>query len=57
MMNGTMAQSEPEIDFFKLRGREKDKVVRWSDTYSDPVCNFSSPLCPPSVHPLPRNRS
>jgi RNA polymerase sigma-70 factor (ECF subfamily) len=40
MMNGTTAQSEPEIDFRRLRRRDKEEVVRWFDTYSDPVYGF-----------------
>lgn len=40
MMNRTTAQSEPEIDFRRLRRRDKEEVVRWFDTYSDPVYGF-----------------
>ena len=40
MMNGITAQTEPEIDSHKLRLREKEEVVRWFDTFSDPVYGF-----------------
>jgi RNA polymerase sigma-70 factor (ECF subfamily) len=40
MMNRTTTQSEPEIDFRRLRRRDKEEVVRWFDTYSDPVYGF-----------------
>jgi RNA polymerase sigma-70 factor (ECF subfamily) len=40
MMNRTNPQSEPEIDFRRLRRRDKEEVVRWFDTYSDPVYGF-----------------
>jgi len=40
MMDGTIAQSEPEIDCFRLRRREKEEVVRWFEAYSDPVYGF-----------------
>ena len=40
MMNRTTAQSEPRIDFHRLRQRDKEEVVRWFDTYSDPVYGF-----------------
>ena len=40
MMNRTTAQSEPEIDFRRLRQRDKEEVVRWFDNYSDPVYGF-----------------
>jgi len=40
MMDRTTAQSEPEIDYLRLRRREKEEVVRWFDAYSDPVYGF-----------------
>ena len=40
MMNGTDAQSEPEIDFRRLRLRDREEVVRWFEAYSDPVYGF-----------------
>ena len=40
MMNRTTAQSEPEIDFHRLRRRYNEEVVRWFDAYSDPVYSF-----------------
>jgi RNA polymerase sigma-70 factor (ECF subfamily) len=40
MMNRTTVQSEPEIDFRRLRRRDKGEVVRWFDAYSDPVYGF-----------------
>jgi RNA polymerase sigma-70 factor (ECF subfamily) len=40
MMNRTTAQSAPEIDFHRLRRRDKEEVVRWFDNYSDPVYGF-----------------
>jgi RNA polymerase sigma-70 factor, ECF subfamily len=40
MMNRTTAQSEPKIDFLRLRRRDKEEVVRWFNTYSDPVYGF-----------------
>jgi RNA polymerase sigma-70 factor, ECF subfamily len=39
-MDETTHQPEPEIDFQRLRRREKEEVVRWFDTYSDPVYGF-----------------
>jgi RNA polymerase sigma-70 factor (ECF subfamily) len=40
MMNRTTTQSEPEIDFRRLRRRDREEVVRWFDAYSDPVYGF-----------------
>ena len=40
MMYGTAAQSEPEIDFRRLRLRDREEVVRWFEAYSDPVYGF-----------------
>ncbi|MBN2318180.1 MAG: sigma-70 family RNA polymerase sigma factor [Acidobacteria bacterium] len=40
MMKRTTAQSEPEIDFRRLRRRDREEVVRWFDAYSDPVYGF-----------------
>jgi len=40
MMNKTTDQSEPEIDFSRLRRREKKEVDRWFDRFSDPVYGF-----------------
>ena len=40
MMNRTTTQSEPEIDFRRLRRRDKEEVLRWFDAYSDPVYGF-----------------
>jgi DNA-directed RNA polymerase specialized sigma24 family protein len=40
MMDRTTAQSEPEIDYPRLRRREKEEVVRWFDAFSDPVYGF-----------------
>ena len=40
MMDRTTAQSEPEIDYRRLRLRDNEEVVRWFDTYSDPVYGF-----------------
>ena len=40
MMNRTNVQSEPEIDYLRLRLRNKEEVVRWFDAYSDPVYGF-----------------
>ncbi len=39
-MNKTAPQSEPEIDFRRLRRREREEVVRWFDSFSDPVYGF-----------------
>jgi RNA polymerase sigma-70 factor, ECF subfamily len=40
MMDRTTAQSEPEIDYRRLRLRDNEEVVRWFDTYSDPIYGF-----------------
>jgi RNA polymerase sigma-70 factor, ECF subfamily len=40
MMDRTTAQSEPEIDYHRLRLRDNEEVVRWFDTYSDPIYGF-----------------
>jgi RNA polymerase sigma-70 factor, ECF subfamily len=40
MMDRTTAQSEPEIDYRRLRLRDNEEVVRWFNTYSDPVYGF-----------------
>jgi len=40
MMDRTTAQSEPQIDYRRLRLRDNEEVVRWFDTYSDPVYGF-----------------
>jgi len=40
MMDRTTAQSEPEIDYRRLRLRDNEEVVRWFDAYSDPVYGF-----------------
>jgi RNA polymerase sigma-70 factor, ECF subfamily len=40
MMNRTTYQSEQEIDFHRLRRREKKEVDRWFDRFSDPVYGF-----------------
>jgi RNA polymerase sigma-70 factor, ECF subfamily len=40
MMDITTAQIEPKIDYRRLRLRENEEVVRWFDTYSDPVYGF-----------------
>jgi RNA polymerase sigma-70 factor, ECF subfamily len=40
MMKRTTAQSKPEIDFRRLRRRDREEVVRWFDAYSDPVYGF-----------------
>jgi len=40
MANRTTAQSEPEIDYRRLRLRDKEEIVRWFDAYSDPVYGF-----------------
>jgi len=40
MTNRTTVQSEPEIDYFKLRRRDSEEVGRWFDAYSDPVYGF-----------------
>ena len=39
-MDETFRQSEPEIDFQRLRRREKEEVVRWFDKFADPVYGF-----------------
>jgi preprotein translocase subunit SecD len=39
-MDETTHQSEPEIDFERLRLREKEEVVRWFDSFADPVYGF-----------------
>jgi len=39
-MKGTTAQSEPEIDFSRLRQGDKEEVIRWFETFSDPVYGF-----------------
>ena len=39
-MNETTHQSEPEIDFQRLRRREKEEVARWFDSFADPVYGF-----------------
>ncbi|MBN2241818.1 MAG: RNA polymerase sigma factor [Acidobacteria bacterium] len=40
MVKRTTARSEPEIDFGRLRRRDKEEVGRWFDAYSDPVYGF-----------------
>ncbi len=40
MMKRITAQSKPEIDFRRLRRRDREEVVRWFDAYSDPVYGF-----------------
>jgi RNA polymerase sigma-70 factor (ECF subfamily) len=40
MMNGTTGQSEPGIDYRRLRLRDKEEIVRWFDAFSDPVYGF-----------------
>jgi RNA polymerase sigma-70 factor (ECF subfamily) len=40
MVNRTTAQSIPDIDFRRLRRRDREEVVRWFDAYSDPVYGF-----------------
>lgn len=40
MMNRTPTQSEPEINFHRLRQRERKEVERWFDTFADPVYGF-----------------
>jgi len=40
MMKTPTSQSEPAIDFRRLRRRENTEVACWFDTYSDPVYGF-----------------
>jgi RNA polymerase sigma-70 factor (ECF subfamily) len=40
MMNGKTAQSEPKIDFRRLHRRDREEVIRWFDSYADPVYGF-----------------
>ena len=40
MMNSKTAQSEPKIDFRRLRRREREEVVLWFDRFADPVYGF-----------------
>jgi RNA polymerase sigma-70 factor (ECF subfamily) len=40
MTNNTLSQSEPEINFYRLRRRDKEEVDRWFDIFSDPVYGF-----------------
>jgi RNA polymerase sigma-70 factor, ECF subfamily len=40
MMDRTTAQSNPEIDYRRLRLRDNEEVVRWFDNYSDPIYSF-----------------
>jgi RNA polymerase sigma-70 factor, ECF subfamily len=40
MMNKTPTQSEPKIDFRKLRRRDGEEVDRWFNTFADPVYGF-----------------
>lgn len=40
MRESTATQSEPEIDYPRLRLRDKEEVVRWFDAYSDPIYGF-----------------
>jgi len=39
-MDETIRQPEPEIDFRRLRRREKEEVARWFDSFADPVYGF-----------------
>ena len=39
-MNGKTPQSESNIDFRRLCRREREEVVRWFDSYADPVYGF-----------------
>lgn len=39
-MDDTIHQSEPEIDFRRLRRRDKEEVVRWFNSFADPVYGF-----------------
>jgi RNA polymerase sigma-70 factor, ECF subfamily len=39
-MDETTHQSEPEIDFERLRRREKEEVVRWFNSFANPVYGF-----------------
>lgn len=40
MANRTASQSEPKINIRRLRRREKEEVVRWFDSFADPVYGF-----------------
>lgn len=40
MANKTTSQSEPKINFRRLRRREKEEVVRWFNSFADPVYGF-----------------
>jgi RNA polymerase sigma-70 factor (ECF subfamily) len=39
-MDRTTGQSEPKIDYRRLRLRDNEEIVRWFDNYSDPVYGF-----------------
>ena len=39
-MDETTHQTEPEIDFQRLRLREKEEVDRWFESFADPVYGF-----------------
>jgi RNA polymerase sigma-70 factor (ECF subfamily) len=40
MMYRNTPQPEPNIDFRRLRRREREEVIRWFDSYADPVYGF-----------------
>lgn len=40
MMNRTPPRYEPEIDFRRLRRREREEVEHWFDRFADPVYGF-----------------
>jgi len=40
MTNWITAQSEPGIDYRRLRLRDKEEITRWFDAFSDPVYGF-----------------
>jgi RNA polymerase sigma-70 factor (ECF subfamily) len=40
MMNNTSPNSDRDIDFRRLRRRDKEEVDRWFDIFSDPVYGF-----------------
>lgn len=40
MMTNTPSQYEPEIDYDRLRRRDREEVARWFDIFSDPVYGF-----------------
>lgn len=40
MVNKAAPQSEPEVDFRRLRRREEQEVIRWFNSFADPVYGF-----------------